>query len=100
MEKNPSKERLKKILGKKFSTVMIFPLSQFETAFGHLWGMGKEEKDLTEAERILQFKWQECRNNILNLGNTQKRNAFAELELYDISWQGYKSVFLPIKEKE
>jgi len=40
------RDRLKKIIGTKFQTTMIFPLSQFESAFGQLWGVRTESGHL------------------------------------------------------
>lgn len=91
------KKRLKKIIGKKFDTTMIYPLSQIEAAFGELWGLGKDEEDLTPEEKTMKKKWQECRNNILNNGNHQKRNAFAELDMHKVTWEGYKYEFKPVQ---
>ncbi len=95
-KKDLHRERLKKIIAKKFDTTMIFPLSQFEAAFGEIWGQNKPEETLTPEERVMRAKWKECRNNILNVGNQQKRNANAELEMYQVIWSRYKSVFLPM----
>jgi len=88
------KDRLKKIIGIKFDTTMIYPLSQFEAAFGHLWGYGKDPSSLTSDEQVLKAKWEECRTNILNTGNQQKRNAFIELDMHDVIWNRYETVFL------
>jgi hypothetical protein len=93
--KDKYRERLKKIIAKKFDTTMIFPLSQFEAAFGHLWGNNLPEDRLTDEERIMRDKWKQCRNNILNNGNQQKRNAFSELDMHDVKWLRYNTVFLP-----
>jgi len=88
------RDRLKKIISTKIQTTMIFPLSQFESAFGHLWGHGKDDHKLTEEEKMYRSKWNEVRNNILNNGNQQKRNANTELDMHDIIWQGYKTTFI------
>lgn len=90
------RERLKKNIGRKIETTMIFPLSQFEAAFGHLWGHGKEDQDLTKEELVYKKKYIECRNNILNNGNQQRRNAFAELDMHDIKWNRYQTGFYPV----
>lgn len=92
---NQDRDRLKRVIGKKFDTTMIFPLSQFEAAFGAAWGNGKSEENLTDEERVNRKKWQECRNNILNLGNHQKRNANVELDTYDVERKRYQAVFIP-----
>lgn len=88
------KDRLKKIISTKIQTTMIFPLSQYESAFGHLWGHGKPEDKLNDDEKMFRTKWNEVRNNILNNGNQQKRNANTEIDMYDVIWNGYKTVFV------
>lgn len=90
------RERLKRIIGKKFDTTMIFPLSQFESAFGVLWGQDKQKTDLTKEEMEMRVKWEKCRNAILNLGNAQKRNSMTEIDLHEITQKKFKAVFLPI----
>ncbi len=98
--KEQYKERLKKIISTKIQTTMIFPLSIIEASFGQLWGHGKDESKLTDEEKIYRKKWNECRNNILNNGNTQKRNAMAELSQYDVIWNKYQTVLLPMEAFE
>jgi hypothetical protein len=94
---NQYKERLKKIIGKKIETTMIYPLSQIEMVFGHLWGHNKPFSALTDDEKVNRGKWDQCRNNILNNGNQQKRNAFAELDMHTITWNRYQVVLVPRK---
>jgi len=84
------KKRLKKIIGKKFQTTMIYALSQFETTFGDLFGYGKPDELLTQKERENKEKWLECRENILNLGNKQKRNAMTEIDMHKVEWLRYR----------
>ncbi len=91
--KDKFRERLKKIIAKKFDTTMIYPLSQFEAAFGDLWGNGKPEESLSDQEKIYRAKWKQCRNNILNNGNQQKRNTWAELDMHSIVWNRYQTTF-------
>lgn len=98
--KDKSRERLKKIMDKKFLTTTIYPLSQFEEMFGSLWGHGKPEKALTEEEIEFRDKWEVCRNRILNNGNQQRRNAMAELDMNEVTWLRYTTVFKPIKPQE
>lgn len=95
--KEKFRDRLKFIISKKIDTTMIYPLSQIEAAFGELWGHGKPESALTNEEKMYAAKWKQCRNNILNNGNQQKRNANCEIEMYDVVWNRYKTVFLPVK---
>lgn len=93
------KERLKKIIGTKFNTATIYPLSQFETAFGHLWGHGKKETSLSEEEKMHRQKWDECRKNILDNGHRQRRNTNAELDMHQVEWLRYNATFTPINKE-
>lgn len=90
------RERLIKVLGRKFDTTMIFPLSQFETAFGELWGHNLPKEKLTDSQLIMRAKWDQCRANILNTGNQQKRNMAAEIGLHDVYWNRYQSQLVPM----
>ena len=89
MEKS-SQKRLKKILGKKLQTSFIFPLSEFENAFGKkLWGHGLEEDELTQEQKENRDKWLTIRKNVLDKGNAQIRACGNEIDLYDINFVGY-----------
>src|SRR4051812_8436602 len=93
--KDQCRERLKKIIGKKIETTMIHALSQFEGHFGHLFGHGLPDDRLTDEQAIMKQKWEQCRSNILTNGNQQKRNAFSEINMHDVSWQRYQTVLIP-----
>jgi hypothetical protein len=82
-----SAKRLNNILVKKMTTIMIGAISEFESAFGFLWG--KDSKTLSAEQRRLKLLWQDARNNILNKGNTQIRGAQQEIAQYDIKWNRY-----------
>lgn len=94
--KDKYRERLKKIIGKKIQTTMIFPLSQFEAAFGELWGDKLPDESLTDQQRSMRAKWKQCRDNILNMGNAQIRNAETELSQHDVVWKKYNILLLPV----
>lgn len=79
---------------------MIFPLSQFEIAFGELWGHEKDETKLTDQEKVNRAKWKELRYNILNNGNAQKRNAMAEIDMHEVEWNRYKTIFIVKEQNE
>jgi hypothetical protein len=84
-----SKDKLAQIVEKKFKTTFIGALSCFEELFGFLWGQGKPENQLTEREKEMYDRWQQCRTKILNNGNNQARAVLNELQQYMINWQGY-----------
>lgn len=92
------KQQLKNAVSKQVQTIMIYPLSQFELMFGHLWGHGKEEHELTDEERYYREKWKQCRKNILDHSNKHKKNIDGTLDLYRVEWCGYQTKLYP-KEK-
>jgi hypothetical protein len=92
--KEESKKRLVKNIEKKFKTTMIGALASFENVFGELWGIDKEECDLTKEEMMWLNKWNNTRNQILNNGNSQLRAAIEEIMEYTMSWNRYKTDFI------
>ena len=91
-----SKTRLKKEIKKKIQTTMIGSLSSIEKYFGFLWG---EESDgeLTKDQIRMRDIFEDMRTEILDKGNIQIRNADAEIESYDVTWNKYQ-MNLPIKK--
>jgi hypothetical protein len=90
---NETKDRLKKISNKKFTTCFIYALDQFEKEFGKLWGAGKPINLLNSDESRNRDKWEKIRTNILNNGNKQARAMCSELDLYSLDFIGYKMEF-------
>lgn len=90
-----SKTRLKKEIKKRIQTTMIGSLSSIEKYFGFLWG--EESDSPTEREEQMREIFEEMRTEILDKGNTQIRNADAEIETYDITWNKYH-INLPIRK--
>lgn len=90
-----SKHRLKKEIKKKIQTTMIGSLSSIERYFGFLWGEDSEEELTKEQERMRDI-FEDLRTEILDKGNIQIRNADAEIESYDVSWNKYH-INLPIR---
>jgi hypothetical protein len=85
-----SRDRLKKIAGKKFQTCFVFPLSEFEKTFGlEVWGHGLPDNELTPAQRANKERWDQVRTAILNNGNTQARALDAEIDLHEVKFVGY-----------
>jgi hypothetical protein len=81
-----SKELLIKNISTKFTTSTIGPLSILEQHFGSLWGRGKPRHLLTDEERRWEAVKERFRTEVLNLGNSQKRAAVAEIHEYDVAW--------------
>lgn len=70
----------KNILTKRFQTTMIGALFEFEQVFGYLWGLDKDDRDLTEQQQKFRSMWEDTRNQILNNGNNQLRKCLSDLE--------------------
>lgn len=87
------RRRLKKIIGIKFNTTMMCPIAQFEMAFGHLWGHGKNIDELNADEAMYREKWEAVRKITLDNGNSQKRNAWSEIDMHDVSLRQYHMTF-------
>jgi len=90
-----SKRRLKAITDRKFNTCFIFPLSEFETVFGSMWGHGLEDEELTSEQKMNRAKWDQVRMNILNKGNAQRRALQTEIDLYDVRFERYHMEIRP-----
>jgi hypothetical protein len=90
-----SKHRLKKEIKKKIQTTMIGSLSSIERYFGFLWGEDSEE-ELTKDQERMRDIFEDLRTEILDKGNIQIRNADAEIDSYDVSWNKYH-INLPIR---
>lgn len=69
----------KNILTKRFQTTMIGAIFEFEQNFGYLWGLDKQETELTENQQKFRLKWEDTRNQILNNGNNQLRKCLSDL---------------------
>lgn len=91
-----SKTRLKKEIKKKIQTTMIGSLSSIEKYFGFLWGEESDD-ELTKDQIRMRDIFEDMRTEILDKGNIQIRNADAEIESYDVTWNKYQ-MNLPIKK--
>lgn len=91
-----SKTRLKKEIKKKIQTTMIGSLSSIEKYFGFLWGEESDD-ELTKDQIRMRDIFEDMRTEILDKGNIQLRNADAEIEHYDVTWNKYQ-MNLPIKK--
>jgi len=60
----------------RIRSAFIFALEEIEEEFGDLWGIDKEDKDLTEDEKVWLEKYLLVRKNILDYGNGQIRMLY------------------------
>lgn len=68
---------------------MIGSLAAFEDSFGHLWGIDKDTKDLTDNEQEWRKVWMETRSKVLDNGNANLRASQNEIAQYTLSWDRY-----------
>jgi len=66
---NKKESKIIKDIEKKCTTIMIGSLARFEQGFKHLW-----EKETNQGDYYYDL-WQSVRNDILNFGNHQLRDA-------------------------
>ena len=81
-------------LQKRFNTTIIGSLASFEEFFGHLWGFGKDESELTDSELEWREIWEQARTEILDKGNNNSRSVQRELEKYKITQTRYITNFI------
>ena len=94
-----SKQRLRDLVQKKFTTTIIGSLDSIEKLFGHLWAKGIPPDELTEKEEKFRLLWQELREEILNKGHNQARACLHEINNYKVHLQK-KQFYFPIQERE
>jgi len=88
------KKRLKNIAKKKFTTCFIFALSEFEKVFGQeLWGHGLPPEKLNEIQIANRKRWEQVRRDILDKGNGQLRGFESEINLHNLTFEGYSMSF-------
>lgn len=75
---------------------MIGSLSSIEKHFGFLWGEESDD-ELTKDQIRMRDIFEDMRTEILDKGNIQLRNADAEIENYDVTWNKYH-MNLPIRK--
>ena len=79
---------------------MIGSLSEFEKAFGELWGQDIDDKDRTEEQREWLKKWLLVRSAILSNGNQQSRASMDEISQYTMTWDKHSIEFLVKKDNK
>ena len=92
-KKKNSKEKLRLNLEKKIRTTMIGLIDKIEKYFGEDWGHGLKEEECSDNQLDKYEIWQQCRQEMLDLGNKQIRASSSELDLYDVEFKGYQYHF-------
>lgn len=94
-----SRRQLRDAMQKKVKTSAIGALSYFEKHFGHLWGHGKEEEELSELEIQWDEIWQDCRTEVLDNEGRQSKAVKNELFNYDVVWKPHTTKIVPREDQ-
>jgi hypothetical protein len=84
-----SRQKLLRVVGRKFRTCFVGDLARFEKHFGSLWGHGKQVEDCTAEQLVWREVWQMCRQEIFDNGHQQLSATQAEVSEYNVSWNRY-----------
>lgn len=88
-----SRNRLHDVLATHMKTIMIGALSDFEKAFGELWGHGLSDSQLSEKQDKIREIWNEVRTSILDRGNNKIKHMRSELNRHNVQWNRYVTKF-------
>lgn len=99
-QREAHRNRLKQLIRKKMTTILVGTIDEFEKAFGVNWGHGLEDEDKTDEQLDLAVMWNICRNKIFDRGNIQIRGMEKELDTYDVELIRYESNFKKTKEND
>lgn len=88
-----SKDRLKTIIKKHITTVMIGAVAKMENFFGDLWGHGLEEENCSDDQLDKYEVWEQCRDEILTHGNKILNIVMSELNNFEVIYKGHSYVF-------
>lgn len=81
-------------------TSFIGALASFETFFGALWGQGLPESRLSEQQRKWRSVWAECRNSVLNNGNTNLRAVEGEISGHSVQKDKKSIIFRSMRQED
>ena len=82
--KESARNRLKTMLKKKMTTILVGCVARIEEEMGNLWAHGVYSQDKTDAELDLTVVWKMCRDKMFDLGNAQIRAMEKELNGYAV----------------
>ena len=85
-----SKDRVRKMVETRLRTTMIGAISKVEAFLGDKWGHGLKEEQCNPDQLDFYDVWEQCRDEILNVGNKQIRAALADLDSYDVECKDLK----------
>lgn len=97
-QREAHRNRLKQLIRKKMTTILVGTIDEFEQAFGYNWGHGLENDDKTDEQLDLAVAWNICRDKIFDRGNIQIRGMEKEIDTYEVELIRYESTFKTIKE--
>lgn len=81
-----SKARLIAETRKRTQTIIFGIIARIEESFGHQWGHGKTDGEITDDERLAKDVWTQVRKAILDHGHSQSRALLEEFQQYEVEW--------------
>ncbi len=93
-QKQGFKDQLKQNISTKIMTTGIFAIAELERQFGQLLALSIPYENLNDDEKFYRELWLKARDNILTNLNNQKKNAMAEIDVYDILYKGFTTNFV------
>ena len=88
-----STNQLRSVFRKKLTTSFIGAIARFEHHFGYLWGHQQPIARCSPEQLKSREVWNDCRNEVLDIGNNQLRGVDAELNQYGVVWNRYQTQF-------
>ena len=93
-QREAHRNRLKQLIKKKMTTIMVGAIDEFEKMFGENWGHGLDNDDKTDEQLDLAAAWNICRDKIFDRGNIQIRGMEKEIDTYEVELIRYESNFV------
>lgn len=81
---NEAREKIKRKAKISIETTTIGALSDFESAFGYLWGHGRNYNSLNKEEKKMRECWMDTRLSILDRCNNSKKILLNSVDRCDI----------------
>lgn len=85
----PDKFKMRKCISTSLKTTAVGSIAIFEENFGHLWGEGVPEDQLTEEQKLYKERWQETRSQIFDRCRQSEEIALSTLDKFSIKKKTY-----------
>lgn len=87
-KKRQDKDNLANEIRKTINTIFVGAINKYEVFFGNEWGHGLEENKCSDEQLEKYEIWQQCRDEIMNLGNNMLRKLLKKIDSYEVDYKG------------